>query len=808
MVAPDVREVALAFCAGVIVVHWLPSMHPFWWALFGVAALLLPAAWRRASLGGGHLALHRAARRASYSRRAVGVVVSLFIGLGYGAVHIDSTSPVPGAACVGTGDITGRVVDLPFEQDRLWRFAFAIQDAPAKATGGTRVPLAERCRGAKLRLNWHGVDDIAPGQRWRLVARLRAPRGSVNEGVFDAEQWHRRAGIVATGYVLEGELLDNEATGWGRVDRLRAAIRDRIDGLGLAHADVIRALTVGDGAALGPEAKDRYRRTGTMHLLVISGLHVGLVAALGFLLGRAIAFLLGGPATVLGAMGALALSGAYVLLGGAGLSLVRAFVMSAAALSGMLAGRPARPMRVYALAMAAVLVLDPMAPLDAGFWLSFAAVGALLAFFAPRQLVAELGEPGWRHGGLGESWVGSAVRVQVVVAVALAPVTAVLIGHIHPYSPLVNFVVVPLVTFVVTPLALAGAFLPWIDPGGWLLVGADFGIHAMERLLACVDRITPLATPVQGWRMVLAVCLAGLWLLPVSRLTAVAAAAGLALLLFVPTAAPVPFGETRVTVFDVGQGTAVLVQTETRTLLYDAGPSYLTGRDAGASVVVPALNHLGVAELDMLIASHGDTDHAGGVASVLRAMPVETMLAGEPVPDLAAAPCRAGLRWEWDGVKFSVLHPRALGLVDREAAHGHGDGELKSNDASCVLLIETRAARALLPGDIEQRVERGLQVPPLDFLLVPHHGSTTSTSEPFLAAARPRVAVVSAGFDNRFGHPHADVMERLRATGATIANTAHSGTVQWSSVAPNVVHRARCTGGPYWRVRATGSCGR
>ena len=798
MLEPDVRDVALAFCAGVIVVHWLPAMHPFWWALFGAAGILAPAA----CVGdrGDAPARH-------FPRAPVAALVASLAGLGHGALHIDATNPVAGRACSGTGEITGRVVDLPYRQEPLWRFAFAIQDAPAAAAGGTRTPLAERCRGATVRLLWHGADDIAPGQRWRLVARLRTPHGTVNDGVFDAERWHRRAGIVATGYVLEGALLDADATGWGRVDRLRDAIRDRMEGLGLAHVDVIRALTVGDGAALDPEAKDRYRRTGTMHLLVISGLHVGLVAALGFLLGRAIALLLGGPAIVLGASGALALSAGYVLLGGAGLSLVRAFVMSAAALSGMLAGRAARPMRVYALAMAAVLALDPMAPLDTGFWLSFGAVGALLAFFAPRQLVAEPGEPGWRRWGLGESWAGSAVRVQAVVAVALAPVTAVVIGHIHPLSPAVNFVAVPLVTFVVTPLALAGAFMPWIDPGGWLLIGADFGVHALERLLAYVDRVAPKATPVQGWHMVLAGCLAGLWLLPVSRATAVGAAAGLTLLLFVPNATPVPFGEARITVFDVGQGTAVLVQTERRNLLYDAGPSYLTGRDAGASVVVPALRHMGVAELDILVASHGDTDHAGGVGSVLRAMPVGTLVAGEPLPDLAAASCRAGLGWEWDGVEFSVLHPPALTPLGRAAAHGQGEGAFKSNDVSCVLLIETRAARALLPGDIEHRVERGLQVPSLDFLLVAHHGSTTSTSEPFLAAARPGVAVVSAGFDNRFGHPHADVMERLRRAGATVANTAHSGAVQWSSAEPRVVRRARCLGGPHWRVAATGSCG-
>ena len=793
MVAPDVREVALAFCAGVIVVHWLPAMHPFWWALFAVASALLPAV----GLGGER-------RAAAHWRGPVCALAALLTGLGYGALHIDATRPVAGAACVGTGEITGRIVDLPFPQDRIWRFAFRVQDAAAEEAGGRLAPLGERCRDATVRLVWHGVDEMSPGQRWRLVARLRAPRGTVNDGVFDAEQWHRRAGIAATGYVLEGELLDAEASGWGRVDRLRASIKGRIDGLGLAHGDVIRALTVGDGAALGPEAKDRYRRTGTMHLLVISGLHVGLVAGLGFLFGRAVAFIVGGPPRVLGALGALALSGAYVLLGGAGLSLVRAFVMSAAALSGMLAGRPARPMRVYALAMAAVLVLDPMAPLDAGFWLSFAAVGALLAFFAPRQMVVEEGDPGWRRAGLGESWVGSAVRVQVVVAVALAPVTAVLIGHIHPLSPVVNFVVVPLVTFVVTPLALAGAFLPWIDPGGWLLIGADFGIHAMEMLLASVDGVAPLATPVQGWHMVLAVCLAGLWLLPISRTTAVAAAAGLALLLFVPTVAPVPFGETRVTVFDVGQGTAVLVQTETRTLLYDAGPSYLSGRDAGASVVVPALKRMGVRELDMLVASHGDTDHAGGVASVLRAMPAGTVLAGEPVPDLPAATCRAGLTWEWDGVRFTVLHPpsaHAASMVphDHEAPN--------SNDSSCVLLIETRNANALLPGDIEQSVERVLEVPPLDFLLVAHHGSATSTSPSFITAAQPRVAVVSAGYDNRFGHPHPQVMERLRDAGANILNTAHSGTVQWSSTNPDAALRARCTGGPYWRTAATGACG-
>lgn len=759
--------------------HALPCLHAAWWAL------LLAAAGLALSPGLRILALALA-------------------GLGVGAWHIETAGAgLDGAA--GAGVVTGRIADLPRRDAEFQRFEVVPEHARAPAG----VPPAPwlRAPGVResIRLVWHGGDRVAVGERWRFETRLRAARGHANRGGFDAERWYRRAGVVASGYVVSGSRLDGRAGIGGRIDGVRHAIRERIRDRHLVHGDVIAALTVGDGGGLDRQARDLYRRTGTMHLLVISGLHIGMVTGIGLLLGRAAAFAAGVSRPLAGGVGGLALGGAYVLLGGAGLPLVRAFIMAAVAIVGMCAGRSARPLRLYAVALAIVLLTDPMAPLDAGFWLSFGAVGALLAFFAPRTAVpaprsALTPAPDrFRLAGLGESWIGSAVRVQATVAVVLAPVTAAFIGHLHPLATLTNLVAVPLVTVVVTPLSLAGAFLPWSGAADAALVGADYALHVMDRLLNVADRVTPVHVSPAGWRLALALALACLWLLPISRLAGLAVAATVALLVLAAPHEPPPPGEVEVTAFDVGQGTAVLVRTRSRALLYDAGPAYASGGDAGATVVLPELRRRGVGTLHRVVVSHADTDHAGGVRSVLDGVAAGGVLVGEAVPGVDGEPCRAGQTWNWDGVSFAVLHPPAAGSpADAAAAVG--------NAASCVLLVEARGGTALLPGDIDSDGEAGLDVPGVDFLVVAHHGSATSTSAAFVARSRPAIAVISNGFDNRFGHPHRDVVRRLRDAGAHVLSTAASGAVRWSSARPGAVERLRCRDAPWWRRDARGVC--
>lgn len=753
MVPPvRLRDSALAFSFAAVAVHWLPAAHALWpwWALGG--ACLLPLAG---------------------VARAVGIAAPLLLGLAWGAWHAqDAAARRIGTACEAAA-LTGRIAGLP-----------SRVESAAAATGVMRfdflpnAPAATTCRiDGRVRLSWLDGQRVRGGERWSIEARLRAPRGTANAHGFDQDRWYARAKIAATGYVVRGERLPADvATGF--VDKAREALRDRLRDLVLVNGGVLTALTLGDAAAIPRHELARFRRTGTMHLLVISGLHVGVVTAFAFFVGRTAALLVGLPGKSSGVVLALAAAAGYVLLAGAGLSLVRAFAMAAAGMAALLAGRLTPPSAVFAYALAVVLLVDPMAPLATGFWLSFGAVAVLLGFFAPRHRA--------------RSWVGSALRAQIAIAMVFTPATVSLTGLLHPLGVAVNLVAVPLVTLLVVPLALGGLALVGTLVGPWLLVGADFCVTLLGHVLALADRVEPWYVAHPGRWLPWSIAVAAAFLLPVSRCAMAALASAMLAVLFWPTwrpASPVRPGEVEVTALDVGQGTAVLVRTTRHTLLYDAGPAFPSGTNSGDSVVLPALRGLGIGRLNLLLLSHGDIDHVGGAAAVLGSVEAGLVLAGEPVPGIAAAPCAAGDQWRWDGVDFAVLHP--------PAGHAH-----RGNNASCVLLVSARTAAALLAGDIERLVERRLDAPAVDWLLVPHHGSKTSSTRTFVAATRPRFAVVGTRWNNRFGHPHADVVARYRAGGVHIVSTAVSGALRWRSDRPDVITAARCRSSPYWRRHA------
>ena len=765
------RDLALAFASGAVAAHWLPAAQAWslWWMMVGVLSLPLAAGRRR-------------------WHWSFGVAAFVLLGLAWGGWHAsDATARRAGARCE-TAQVTGRVADLPARAATTangmieQRFFFAPE--------ATTCPLA-----GTVRLSWLGGPPVRAGERWALQVRLRSPRGTANAHGFDAGKWHAREKLAATGYVRFGERLADGGGARARLDRARQTLRDALDALRLVNGGVLAALTLGDSAAIARDEIGLYRRTGTMHLLVISGLHVGVVTALGFVLGRGAARFLGLPALgvpgkMAGTALALLFAGGYVLVAGAGLSLVRAFVMTTAGMVALVVGRSAAPSAAIAYALAVILVVEPMAPLATGFWLSFGAVAVLVGFFAPRR--------GWR------SRIGSAIAAQLAITLVFTPATVSLIGLAHPLSVPVNLVAVPVVTLAVVPLALAGVSLIGTFAGPWLLLGADFGVTLVGQVLALADRVPPLYVAHPGPWLLWSVGVAAACLLPVSRLALVALAAAGAVVLFWPAwrlASPVAHGEVELTALDVGQGTAVLVRTANHALLYDTGAAYPSGANAGESVVLPALRGLGMARLDALVLSHGDIDHVGGAAAVLAGMRVGVTWAGEPVPGIAAAPCRAGDRWSWDGVEFAMLHP--------PARHG-----LRGNNASCVLLVTAGGSarvgggamsrrqptrKALLAGDIERWVEHGLSAPAVDWLLVPHHGSATSSTAAFVAATRPRFAVVGTRWNNRFGHPHPDVVARYRTVGSHIVSTAVSGALRWRSDSPDEIEAERCGGSPYWR---------
>lgn len=742
------RNGALAFSLGVVAVHWTPWAHPLWACWLGLGlAMLVP-------------------------RRARTLAAAL-VGLGWGALHALDTLDARIDGSCSEGVITGRVVGLPAwsepvspETPRARRFVILPQTASCAIDG-------------HVRLTWYDGPEVRGGERWRLPVRLRVPRGTANVHGFDIDRWFVRNRVAATGYVLSGTRMAT-AEGFERLlpAVVRERLRDRIGRLGLVNHGVVTALTIGDAAAIPRDDVDLYRRTGTMHLLVISGMHVGVVTAFGFLLGRGVGGLSGVSPRSVGAGMALVAAAGYVYLAGAGLPLLRAFTMAAACMVALLAGRRAVPSAVFAYALAAVLAMDPMAPLSVGFWLSFGAVAVLLGFFAPRPR--------------SRSWLISAVVAQLSIAAVFVPATVGITGLIHPLSIGVNLVAVPTVTLLVVPLALSGVVLIATPLGPWLLTAADFCVALVGQVLAFADQLAPLYVADPGPRLPWLVACACVCLLPLSRIALLASASAIAVLLFLPRAGPA-HGHVEVSVLDVGQGTAVLVRTAGHTLVYDTGPAFLSGGESGTSVVLPALRGRGLGYVDRLVLSHADLDHVGGAAAVLRGTRVGDVLVGEPVPGVDGRACHAGLRWHWDGVDFTIVSP----------LRGH---RWTGNNASCVLLIETVATRVLLAGDIEAAVEHRLVLSRVDVLLVPHHGSATSSTSDFVAATRPRFAVVGAGFENRFGHPNPTVLERYRDTGAHILSTADSGELIWRSDAPGVVEAVRCLDVLYWRD--DGSCHR
>ena len=743
----DIRNAVLGFSFGVVLAHWLPMAQSLWACCMGAGVAIAVA--RRARILGAAL-----------------------VGIGWGGVNaLDALERRADPDCVEV-TVHGRVAGLPSVEYRhgmsSQRFVFVPEDSGCGTGCGASCGL----RGA-LRLIWLDGPSLRGGERWSLDVRLKPPRAGANKHGFDAEAWFARDKVAATGYVrrgtrLDGTDVDGDPSPWA----IRQGLRDRLAELPLVHGDVLAALTLGHKGAIHSDKVDLYRRTGTMHLLVISGLHVGIVTAFGFLAGRAFGQLTTLSPRACGVVAALALSGAYVVLAGSGLSLVRAFAMSVAGMVALIAGRPSAPSGAFAYALGVVLLVDPMAPLGAGFWLSFGAVAVLLGFFVPRP-------QRW-------PWLISALLAQLAIATVFVPATTGITGLVHPLGIGVNLVAVPTVTLLVVPFALAGVVSLATPIGPWLLTAADFVVHLLEVILATADRIAPLyVADHDGWHAwIVAAAAAGL--LPVSRIARGLLLATVVVMLFLPQPT-LPRGQVAVTVLDVGQGTAVLVETANHTMIYDTGPAFPSGRDSGTGVVLPAVRGRGWGRVDRLVLSHGDVDHIGGAASVLDGLPVGQVLVGEAIPGIEAHPCSAGLNWHWDGVGFSILSPPT-------------DHRWTGNNASCVVLIETVSRRVLLAGDIEAIVEGRLTPPLVDVLLVPHHGSATSSTAALVAATKPKFAVVAAGFDNRFGHPHPQVVQRYRNSGSHIVSTALAGAVSWRSSHPESVIVQRCSASPYWRL--------
>ena len=704
--------------------------------------------------------------------------------------------------------LTGVISGLPRTTLMGTRFVLDVEEA---RLGGVVVAVPPR-----VALGWYrGVDedallggpaeDLRAGQRWRLPVRLRRPHGNFNPHGFDLELWLFEQGIAASGTVRSragspAQQLDERAG--QALQRLRQDLRDAIflRVADPAAAGVLAALAVGDQAAIERADWDVFRATGIAHLVAISGLHVTMfawlaAAGLAALWRRSARLALLWPAPTAARWGGLLAATGYALLAGWGVPAQRTVWMIGAV--ALLRGAGLRwPLWAVLLAAASVVtLLDPWALLQAGFWLSFVAVALLVASEPAHQPHVQAPSTAWgarawqaMHGG---------VRTQLVATVGLAPLSLLFFQQVSLVGLAANLVAIPLVTLLITPLALLGVLLPPL----WLAAAALVqALMAGLQLLAAWPWALWYAAAAPPWALVCGLLAGVLAVLPLPwRLR------GLALPLMLPLlwpAVPRPaVGAFELVAADIGQGTAVLVRTASHLLVYDAGPLYSAESDAGARVLLPLLRARGESQVDMLMLSHRDADHVGGAAALMAGVPVRLLSSsleeGHPLR-AGSTPhrrCEAGQAWEWDGVRLEVLHPLASDYAAPD----------KPNAISCVLsvqgLAQGRPTRVLLTGDIEVAQEAALvarlgSALRADVLMVPHHGSRTSSSAPFLQAVQPGVAVVQAGYRSRYGHPAPDVMARYQEAGIPVQRSDDCGA--WTLPALETARCARQVERRYW----------
>lgn len=759
-----------AFLAGICLFQFQTTLPAVGW--LAAAPLLVVAAHRHRSL-----------------RLPVAVAGGFLWTLGW----VSCCAPVGYDAAWNERDLLaeGVVASLPERRGEALRFDLLIDTLVA---GERQLPTPGR-----VRLSWRtSAAAIGLGERWRLQVRLRPPRGFANPGGFDYEAFLFRAGVAATGYVTESP--DNARVsmpaGLRRLAALRQRLNDRIEAASpQARATaVLAALAVGARGGFDASLWELFRRTGTTHLMSISGLHVSMVSGLVYALVAWLWRRLGPLASRVsaqhaGAWSAVAAAVAYAALAGFSVPTQRSLLMGAVALGAVLLRRAQRPAVVLALALLAVLLADPLAVLAVDFWLSFGAVAVILLAAVGR------GPRTWQDRL--RAWA----RVQLVITFALAPATLVLFQQVSLVSPLANAWAIPWFGLVVVPGALLGTAVLAVAPAGgnlalapsaWL---AEVGLRGLDAMAALP--FAELHAPTPGWLPAVAALLGTL----VMTLPRGVPGRSMGILLYLPLLwqqpAAVPPGQVRMTLLDVGQGLSAVLRTRRHALVYDLGPRLSAQFDATSAVLIPYLRHAGVRRLDAVVLSNGDADHAGVPVALARAFPVAAAYSGEParIEGLETRHCHEGQAWEWDGVAFRFLNP--------------SDPALRGNDASCVLRLSVGDASLLLTGDIGASVERRLVARFGDGLravvaLVPHHGSKSSSDPAFVSAVQPQVALVSTGHRNRFGFPKPEVAARWRDAGSELLDTQDVGAVTLELGAAGLVGAPRLTRPDrqrYWHSR-------
>jgi competence protein ComEC len=683
--------------------------------------------------------------------------------------------------------LSGWVASIPQPQPEYLRFRFQVETLDGQIPGAG-IP-------EQLRLTWSGDwHHLAPGQHWQFTVRLKRPHGYMNPGGFDYEGWLFRRGIGATGYVRHDRAQRLPGTLRYPLLRARAVVSRAISSAlpDSQFAGVVSALAVGDTTSITPEQWQVFRNAGIAHLVAISGLHIGMLAGLIYLLTQLLwrrsAWLCEKlPAPVAAAVAAMLGACLYAAMAGFSVPTERALIMLAAATGAIVLRRRARWQDLLGLALTGVLLLDPLSICSIGFWLSFGAVAAILYALS-----------GW--SGLKPGWLRELLRTQWAVGIGLLPLLVYFFHRVALVSPLANLIAVPVYSLAVIPLVLSGTLLlsVWHWGGALLLKCAAKVMSLSWPVLQWLSELPhgQLTAPAAGLLAVLVAMLGAAWLLAPRGLPARWLGLILLLPLFFTASTPIPAGGFNVTLLDVGQGLSAVVRTAHHTLIYDTGPAFSKDSDTVKLVLLPWMQARGIAHPDLAVISHEDNDHAGGLPRLRARFSKLPVLSGAVGVFPGVWLCVAGQHWRWDGVRFDVLYPDLAAPLHR-------------NDASCVLKVSSKGGSVLLVGDLMRDGERRLiRLQPgrlsAQVLVAPHHGSSSSSSQPFIDAVTPRLVLFPVGYRNRWHFPKSEVLARYRAAGAALADSVHDGAIRVSfrpGQEPAITGRWRKDAARLWTIR-------
>ncbi len=650
--------------------------------------------------------------------------------------------------------IEGQVIGLPNKDDRRVRFDFLVLKS------AFQLP-------QKIKLSWYfPKQEIKSGQRWQFTVKLKKPYGRLNPGGFDYQRWLFAENIGATGYVRSSPKPKLLATlsKWQSYTVLRQAISDQISFLlpDSENIGLIKALTIGDKHEINDRQWEVFRKTGTVHLLAISGLHIGLISGLVFFLVLKLAIKLSvdSPQRT-AAISTLLVAIFYAALAGFSVPTQRALIMLLVFMSAIIVQRNIAIKNTLALAMLGVLLFDPLAVLSAGFWLSFLAV-SIIAY----SLSGRLGKTGY--------WIG-ATKTHLVTAIALSPLLILYFQQISIIAPFANFIVVPVVSLVVVPLCFIAVLMMFVSTqlAVLFLQLIDLILSGIGKLLSVMAELPFASITTDSYPLyVILFALLGVFILLAPKGIPARWLGGVLLLpLLFTKQDTLKDAELEMTLLDVGQGLSAVIQTAHHALVFDTGAKYSAQFNMGSSVVIPFLKYKRIQKVDTLLISHGDNDHIGGAQAIIEEINVQRIISSVPklLEPSKAEFCRAGQQWLWDKVMFQIISPSINGFNSE-------------NNNSCVLRVSTENKSILLTGDIEKEAENWLikhygSALKSDVLIAPHHGSNTSSTMPFLKAVDPQVILIPAGYRNRFSFPHKKVISRYVNLNKNWLNTAEQGAI-------------------------------